>query len=106
VADFKAEPDLLRHLDPSSLAAALAKVESEMATPARGPWPTRLAAVLAHLEHRQQDVRPSALWLAWMRVVHPARVEALAREPVAPQKEPPPPSPTAQAPSPREGHRP
>jgi hypothetical protein len=99
VVDFKAEPDLLRHLDPTKLWQAVAKYEGGMDHPKvaaakpggtsiavggdRGSWQERLTRIQAALG-ATQTASPSPLWLAWMRTVHGAGVEALKQPPLDP----------------------
>jgi hypothetical protein len=74
VVDFKAEPALLRHMDPGLLQAALEKWESESNANKEFTLPARRAGALRQLESHQTGRAPNELWLAWMRATVASRV--------------------------------
>lgn len=89
VVDSKADLDLLLHLDPQRLEDAIRKVESESNESPAAEWSSRLARVERRLAEKQPGLAPNALWHAFMREVHAAKVEALKRPPAARNVEPP-----------------
>jgi hypothetical protein len=81
VVDFKAEPDMLLHLDATRWREAIRKLESEISADKSSPWPKRMATLRQHLEQQQRGLEPNALWLAWMRNVHALKVDTLRSMP-------------------------
>ena len=67
VVDFKAKPDLLRHLDAGAFTTALEQWEEHAGADSSKPWPDRLMRALSELETKQLPHAPNPLWLAWMR---------------------------------------
>lgn len=67
VVDFKAYPDLLRHMDSTAFGTAMEKWEKENGVNRNLLGPERFEAALKELERKQSGHAPSELWLAWMR---------------------------------------
>jgi hypothetical protein len=83
VADFKAEPDVLLHLDTTRWRGAIQKLELEISADQTKAWPDRFTMLLTHLAGKQPRLGPNPLWLAWMRHVHAVKVAGLQLMPVA-----------------------
>jgi TIR domain len=77
VVDFKAEPDLLLHLDPTRFHEAIDKLGSEAALERGATWDQKLTMAHRHLESKHGNEAPNALWLAWMNNFHAFKVNAL-----------------------------
>lgn len=83
VLDFKAEPELLLHLDASAFRAAVDKLASEARLPEKLAWPDKLALAHRHLESRHGGETPNALWVAWVNNLHAFKIGALGQPPEA-----------------------
>ena len=73
VAGSFAEPELLRHLDPSAFVAAIKKWEEANKADNNLPWPARVERARKTLDHAQTDYEVSALRLAPMPATRPAQ---------------------------------
>jgi hypothetical protein len=83
VVDVRAQPELLLHLEPTQLWAALDKLGEEVEATESSSGPIPVKRLLAHLETRQAGLEPNALWLEWMRHVHTSKVDAIKAGPTA-----------------------
>lgn len=71
-----ADPELLRHLDPSAFVAAIKKWEEANSADPAAPWPSRLERARKALDSAQTEHEASAFWIAWMRATRPAKTTA------------------------------
>lgn len=81
VLDFKAEPELLLHLDATVFRTAVDKLASEARFPESAAWPEKLALTQRHLESRHGGETPNALWVAWVNNLHAFKIAALGQPP-------------------------
>jgi len=68
VVDFKAEPALLRHMDPNALKEAVEKWAQESGRRTSMDQSHWYEAAHKELQAKQTNLSPNTLWLAWMRV--------------------------------------
>ena len=67
VVDFKAEPALLRHMDPNALKEAVEKWAQEGGRGMSMDPSQWYEAAHKELQAKQTNLSPNTLWLAWMR---------------------------------------
>lgn len=67
VVDFKAEPALLAHMDPSELLRATQQWAREARPDEPLDVPRIFESAQTHLRSKQAELGPSPLWLAWKR---------------------------------------
>jgi hypothetical protein len=86
VVDFKSEPDLLLHLDPTRFREAIDKLQSELKFGSDTPWDQKKALANTHLETKHRGESPNALWTAWVNNLYAFKIRALNEisEPVDP----------------------
>jgi len=83
VLDFKAEPELLLHLDAAVFRTAVDKLASEARFPQGAAWPEKFALAQRHLESRHGAEKPNPLWLAWVNNLQAFKISALIQAPDA-----------------------
>jgi len=77
VADLRAEPDALIHLERSVLLSALEKVARELNVSLSAL--RAVETIEAHFAQKYSDQTPNTLWLSWMSVSAANRITTLVR---------------------------